>query len=157
MPVLSAYLGGERKPNLPLATATLAGITASVTREQIARAAIEGVIFGLKYGAEQLTLQQVPSHGRLLLTGGASRSSAYQQLTADAFGVPAYTSPTTESVAYGAAMQAAACKQQLPIETIRDQWAAPVTLAAEPKDVDISNNNYQTYLATASWRGADRK
>ncbi len=45
---LLPYLDGERTPNLPSATGTLAGITrTNLTPENIARAAVEGVVCGL--------------------------------------------------------------------------------------------------------------
>src|SRR5690606_38679082 len=46
--VLTPYFEGERTPNLPEATASLTGMTlASTTRENLARAAIEGMLCGL--------------------------------------------------------------------------------------------------------------
>jgi hypothetical protein len=42
--VLAAYLDGERVPDRPNATGTLAGLRTDTTREQIARAAYEGLI-----------------------------------------------------------------------------------------------------------------
>jgi len=71
--VLQPWFEGERTPNLPDATATLFGMTlASTTRENLARAAIEGVLCGLAEG-----LDAVRGHGvsaeRVLLIGGAER------------------------------------------------------------------------------------
>nr|MBA3288369.1 xylulose kinase [Acidimicrobiia bacterium] len=45
--VLLPYLDGERTPNRPEATGVLAGLRTDVTREQLARAAFEGVVCGL--------------------------------------------------------------------------------------------------------------
>ena len=51
--VLQPYFEGERTPNLPDATATLFGMTlASTTRENLARAAIEGMLCGLADGLD---------------------------------------------------------------------------------------------------------
>ena len=45
---LLPYFEGERTPNLPDATASLSGMTlASTTRENLARAAVEGMLRGL--------------------------------------------------------------------------------------------------------------
>ena len=49
--VLTPYFEGERTPNLPDATARLTGMTlASTTRQNLARAAIEGMLCGLADG-----------------------------------------------------------------------------------------------------------
>ena len=45
--ILLPYLDGERTPNRPSATGVLAGLRTDVTREQLARAAVEGVVCGL--------------------------------------------------------------------------------------------------------------
>jgi xylulokinase len=138
VPVLAAYLDGERKPNLPDAVGTLTGIRGDLSREQIARSAIEGVVFGLRRGAHHLDRVGAPMTGRLILTGGAS------------------TSASVESVAVGTAMQAAACVSEATVQSVRDAWAPPTTEAAEPVNAAASVENYERYLAAARWRGADR-
>ena len=51
--VLVPYFEGERTPNLPDATASLSGMTlASTTRENLARAAVEGMLCGLADGLD---------------------------------------------------------------------------------------------------------
>ena len=53
--VLVPYFSGERTPDLPDATASLAGLTlGSTTRENVARAAIEGMLCGLADGLEAI-------------------------------------------------------------------------------------------------------
>ena len=52
--VLVPHLDGERTPNRPDATGLLAGIRSDVTREQLARAAVEGVVCNLLAGADHL-------------------------------------------------------------------------------------------------------
>ncbi len=44
---LLPYFDGERTPNLPAATGVLAGLRSDVSREQLARAAVEGVVCGM--------------------------------------------------------------------------------------------------------------
>ena len=62
---LVPYFEGERTPNLPDATASLTGMTlASTTRENLARAAVEGMLSGLGAGLEALRALGVPSSGR---------------------------------------------------------------------------------------------
>ena len=103
---LLRYLDGERTPNLPTATGTLAGLTRSnSTPENLARAAVEGMLCGLADGIDVLVSQGLEP-GRVLLIGGAARSAAVQQVAADVFGVPVAVPPPGEYVALGAARQA---------------------------------------------------
>ena len=149
LPVLVAYLDGERKPNLPAATGTLAGLTTGTTRDQIARAAIEGVIFGLLRGERALEDAGAAITGRVIATGGASRSFAYLQLLADLSNRPVYLSEALEPVAAGAAIQAAACLQERDICEVRDAWAAKVHLASEPRPDEEAEERYNQYLAVS--------
>jgi len=104
---LVPYFEGERTPNLPDATASLLGMTlASTTRENLARAAVEGMLRGLGAGLDALRRLGVPLH-RALLIGGAAQSEAVQQIAPALFGVPVEVPPPGEYVALGAARQAA--------------------------------------------------
>ena len=102
--VLVPHLDGERTPNRPDATGVIAGLRSDVSREQLARAAVEGVVCNLLGGADHL-----PSgDGRLLLVGGGARSAAYRRVVADLTGRPVVVPDADELVALGAAVQAAA-------------------------------------------------
>lgn len=151
LPVLVAYLDGERKPNLPAATGTLAGLTTGTTRDQIARAAVEGVIFGLLRGERALQDVGAAITGRVIATGGASRSFAYPQLLADLSNRPVHLSEALEPVAAGAAIQAAACLHGRDIREVRDAWAAEAHLAAEPRPDDESEERFNRYLAVSQF------
>ena len=59
------YFEGERTPDLPDATATLSGLTlASTTRENLARAAVEGMLSALADGAAAVRDQGVERRAR---------------------------------------------------------------------------------------------
>ncbi len=104
---LIPYFEGERTPNLPDATASLNGMTlASTTRENLARAAIEGMLSGLGAGLDALRELGVPLE-RALLIGGAAQSEAVREIAPAIFGVPVEVPPPGEYVALGAARQAA--------------------------------------------------
>ncbi|KQZ05105.1 xylulose kinase [Microbacterium sp. Root53] len=123
--VLQPYFEGERTPNLPDATATLFGMTlASTTRENLARAAIEGMLCGLADG-----LDAVRAHGvgadRILLVGGAAQNPAVAAIAAQVFDAPVVVPEPGEYVAAGAAVQAAWA-----LTGERPSW--PVSLSAEP-------------------------
>ncbi|MDQ1654130.1 MAG: xylulokinase [Cryptosporangiaceae bacterium] len=132
-PVLAAFLDGERVPNRPGASGILAGLRSDVSREQLARAAFEGVLAGLVMGIEALDRLGVDTSGRLILTGGGARSMAYRQLTADLTGRPVYTVALDETVAAGAAIQAAAVLHGAAVTDLVKAWAPPATVVAEPR------------------------
>jgi xylulokinase len=105
---LLPYLDGERTPNRPEATGTLAGLRTLHDRSDLARAAVEGIVHGLLDGLEALDAQGVVSDRRLVLTGGGARSRAVRRVLADLSGRPVDVHTDAEMVARGAAVQAAA-------------------------------------------------
>lgn len=107
--VLLPYLDGERTPDLPDATGTLSGLTrAAMTPENLARAAVEGVLCGLGDAVDALRRHGVEPR-RLLLIGGGARSRAVRALAPSLLGVPVTVPAPAEYVALGAARQAALC------------------------------------------------
>jgi xylulokinase len=105
---LVPYFEGERTPNLPDATASLTGMTlASTTRENLARAAVEGMLSGLAAGLEALRALGVPLE-RALLIGGGAQSEAVRQIAPLVLGLEVEVPEPGEYVALGAARQAAA-------------------------------------------------
>ncbi|MDZ8171591.1 xylulokinase [Microbacterium xanthum] len=104
---LLPYFEGERTPNLPDATASLTGMTlASTTRENLARAAVEGMLSGLGAGLDALREVGVPLE-RALLIGGAAQSAAVREIAPAVLGLPVEVPAPGEYVALGAARQAA--------------------------------------------------
>jgi xylulokinase len=123
--VLVPYFEGERTPNLPDAKASIHGLTlASSTRENLARAAHEGMLSGLGAGLDKLRAVGVRER-RLLLIGGAAQSPAVQAIAAQVFDAPVVVPAPGEYVATGAALQAAWV-----LTGERPSW--PVELVAEP-------------------------
>ncbi len=105
--VLVPYLEGERTPDRPAATGTLTGLTgANGTRENLARATVEGMLCGLAAGVDALA--DVGVHGdRVLLIGGGSRSRAVTAIAPAVLGMGVEVLAPAEYVALGAARQAA--------------------------------------------------
>ena len=123
--VLVPYFEGERTPNLPRANASVHGLTlATSTRENLARAAHEGMLAGLGAGLDAVRAVGVQER-RLLLIGGASQSRAVQTVAAQVFDAPVVVPAPGEYVAAGAALQAAWA-----LTGERPSW--PVELVAEP-------------------------
>jgi xylulokinase len=135
------WFDGERTPNRPDASGCFTGLRNDVGAPELARAAVEGVVCGLLEGLDALRAAMGPSaSGRLILVGGAARSSAYRQVLADLAGAPVTTlAPDVEPVALGACVQAAAVLQAVPPEEIARAWgldrAGTVT---EPAAVDAA-------------------
>lgn len=101
------YLDGERTPNLPDATGALVGMsTSSTTRENLARAAVEGLLC-LLADALAAVVELGAEVDRVTLVGGAARSEAVQAIAPQILGVPVEVAPDAEHVADGAARQAA--------------------------------------------------
>ena len=134
---LVPYFDGERTPNRPDATGTLAGLHSDVTREQVARAAIEGVVCGLLDGLDALHAAGVDARGRLVVVGGGARSGAFRQVVADCSGRPVIVPRATEHVAAGACVQAAAVVHGCAPESVAAAWQLGAGDLVEPvPDVD---------------------
>ena len=134
---LVPHFDGERTPNRPNATGTLTNLRTDATREQVARAAVEGVVCGLLDGLDALRQAGVPTpvdggDGRLLLVGGGARSAAYRKVLADITGLPVHVPAGDEHVARGACIQAAAALHQIPASEVTRAWAQPPPAITEP-------------------------
>lgn len=104
---LLPYLDGERTPDLPTASGTLTGMrNDNTTPENLARAAVEGMLCGLADGLDAMRRQGVEAR-RVLLTGGAARSTALRAIAPSLFGAEVGVPTPDEYVAIGAARQAA--------------------------------------------------
>jgi xylulokinase len=126
---LLPYLDGERTPDLPDATGTLGGLTrANATAQNLARAAVEGMLCGLADGMDALGAQGLQAR-RVLLIGGAARSSSVQEVAPSIFGAPVTVPAHLEYVAIGAARQAAWALQSRDGKADLPQWA-PTTSSA---------------------------
>jgi xylulokinase len=154
-PVFAAYLDGERTPDLPNARGVISGLSSELTREQLALAAYEGVVFGLVRGLDMIERQGVPHDGRLVVIGGGAASAAYVQTIADVTGRPVEIVDETEIVAAGAAVQAAAVLLGVPIAGQRDRWAPTTVVDTQPIPDPTFDTVWARYLRTADWRGAD--
>ncbi len=132
-PVLQAFLDGERVPERPAARGILAGLRSDSGREELARAAFEGVLFGLYDGLLALERLGVRTAGRLLVTGGGAYSPAYRQFLADIFGRPVHYIDTGDAAAAGAAVQAAAILHGTTVGEVAAAWAPSTEVVAEPR------------------------
>jgi xylulokinase len=130
--VVVPYFDGERTPNRPDASGAISGLRTDTTREQLARAAIEGVVCGLLDGLDALSSVAETGAGRLVLVGGGARSPAYRQLLADLSGRAVTVPAELEHVAAGACVQAAAVLHQRPPEQVSAAWDLSEGTVVEP-------------------------
>lgn len=105
--VLLPYFGGERTPNRPNATGLMHGLRTTTTREQIARAYVEGLLCSMKDAVAALEEATGVKTQRILLIGGGAQSEAVRRIAPQIFGVAVDVPQTAEYVALGAARQAA--------------------------------------------------
>ena len=105
--VVLPYFGGERTPNRPEATGLLQGLRTTTTREQIARAYVEGLLCSMKDAVAALEASTKVATRRILLIGGGAQSEAVRMIAPQVFGVAVDVPQTAQYVALGAARQAA--------------------------------------------------
>ncbi|MEO6827466.1 MAG: xylulokinase [Microbacteriaceae bacterium] len=131
------YLDGERTPNLPSASGTLLGLTRSaMTPENLARAAVLGVLNSLADALDALVGQGITLQ-RVLLIGGGAKSVALQQAAASVLGVPVEIPEPGEYVALGAAKQAAWALHSVgstPGSATIPHWQRRLQARFEPED-----------------------
>ncbi|HYZ57990.1 MAG TPA: xylulokinase [Streptosporangiaceae bacterium] len=152
---LLPYLAGERSPNRPDATGVLNGITsANLTRENMARAAIEAVLCSLADGIDNLVACGITPE-RVVLIGGAARSPAVRSIAPAIFGVPVTVPEAAEYVAIGAARQAA---WALSGAGEPPAWQGPpaATCTAEPRP-EIRDRYARLREDTAEWHERTNK
>lgn len=136
-PVLVPYFDGERTPNLPDASGVLAALRNDTTREELALAAHDGVLCGLFEGLDALRSAGVNIDGRLHLIGGGSRSNAYRVRAAVLLGDSVMVPDDDETVALGAAVQAAAVATGGHPVDMATQWPlGGGTLVEPPPGID---------------------
>ena len=147
------YFNGERTPALPKARATISGISSTnFSRENIARAAMEGATLGLRYGMEILKrLNVTPDEIRLV--GGGSKSAIWRRIAADIFGCPVVCPTSSEAAAMGCVVQAMWCYDRLnglntPITTLAEEAITldPSTRIIPGPDTSLYNNIYDEYV-----------
>jgi xylulokinase len=148
--VLTPYFDGERTPNRPGASGAMTGLRTATTREQLARAAIEGVVCGLLDGLDALTDAGVRTDGNIVLVGGGAGSAAYPRVLAELSGRPVVVPDETEHVAAGACIQAAAVLGSRPITEVAREWALARGPVTEP---DLGVDREAVRAAYAKARG----
>lgn len=97
---------GVREPG-PEAKGAIIGFGEAHTRAHFYRAIIEGLVYGLRAGREQIERKTGRPIRRVVVAGGGSQSDVAMQITADVFGLTAERPAVYETSALGAAINLA--------------------------------------------------
>ncbi|MDL2229269.1 xylulokinase [Treponema sp. OttesenSCG-928-L16] len=110
--IVLPFFNGERTPNLPNGRASINGITSTnFKRENLARAALESAIFGMRIGLE--TFNELGFKAReIRLIGGGAKSRVWQYIAANVMKLPVRIPAGDEAAALGGAIQALWCMEQ---------------------------------------------
>jgi len=141
------YLMGERTPHLdPNARGALVGLTAQHTRAHVIRAILEGVAFSLRDTFTIFRELGVPVKS-IRLGGGGARSSLWQQIQADIYGMPVDLVAAEEGAAYGAALLAGVGGGVWRSVEAACETAVHVAKRVEPiaRNVESLNRRYEEY------------
>jgi xylulokinase len=152
--LLLPYFNGERTPALPLATATITGMTSlNMQADMFCRAAMEGATYGLRYGFDVIKRSGIQSR-EIRLTGGGAKSSQWCQMVADIFNCEVVRLTGEEAGAIGAALQALWCynstsNKSITIEEITTKFVKlddSSRLKPNPSTASMYDEIYQKYL-----------
>jgi xylulokinase len=122
--VVLPFFNGERIPNLPRGRASVLGATAAnFTVENIARAAMEAAIFGMRIGLESFKRLGFAAR-EIRLVGGGAKSELWREIAANVTGLPVRVPKEEEAAALGAAIQALWCVER------NAEAAVPIDIAA---------------------------
>jgi len=143
-PILRPWIDGERTPNHPDARAVLSNLDNTLELADLARAAFEGVVFGIYFGMEKLMAAGLEPK-RLIVTGGGSKSNAYLQFISNLAGQPVFTVEFEDAAASGAAVQAASAVQNIELRSLVHAWEPKLKVGAEPKDNQNTREVYENF------------
>ena len=137
LPFLTGERGGVASPS---SVGGWLGVGLDTTRDDLARAAVEGVLFAIRRGAELLA-EPMSGQSEITLSGGGWRSSLLVALAAGVLGRPVRRLRLRSASALGAAMLAARCiGEDLVPERPQDSVVSPT---GSPQLEDA----YQRWLA----------
>lgn len=144
-PIFLPYLNGERAPIWDAnARGVFFGIGENCTREELAYAVFEGVVFSLYHIYEAMGSPNVKT---MVISGGAAVSTSLNLLKAEMFGIPAKTLEENDTSALGAALIAAVSIGWYPdIETaVEDSVKIKETIVPTESHKEWMRNRYSLY------------
>ncbi len=121
------------------------GLTLKNTRDDLARAVLEGIAYELRWAIEEIRAAGV-SVDEVIMVGGAARSIAWPQIVADASGIRIQVPPVTQAAGWGAALLAGLGYGAIPSLDSAPQPQGETQRSAQlPEHQEIYEKNYQRY------------
>ncbi len=143
------FFNGERVPDYPHGEGVLLGMRqGNVSRENIARATLEGVTYEFILGLDAFRENGIDVSS-LTLTGGGSKSRVWRQLVADMTQCPVRVPVIREAAAFGAALHGMWCLEGGRIEDVgREHIAYDDSTSAYPDESqkEIYRAGYERWL-----------
>lgn len=140
------YFSGERTPiNDTQASGVIAGLNLSHTREQLFRAVLEGVGFGVRHNLE--TFAGIGACvSRVVAVGGGAQTQTWLQIVSDITGVSQTLPSVTVGAAYGDAFLAGRAAGLLKPNDIHDWVQVDRQIAPQVQNRAIYDALYAEYL-----------
>ena len=136
--VVLPYLDGERTPNLPTASGTIAGLRHTTTPQQILMATYEGAVASLlvAFDAIDAAVGGLDPALPLMLVGGGARGRTWRSVVGRLTGRAVLVPVAGELVALGAAVQATAILRGERPAAIAARWGSASGELLDPVPID---------------------
>lgn len=137
--VVLPYFDGERTPNLPYASGLFYGLRHDTTPGQILRAAYEGAAASLLTAVDEVLAaggEAAVADAPLVLIGGGAKGEAWRTTVRRLSGRPLLVPRAEETVALGAAAQAAALLTGETADAVARRWDTRAGTLYDPLSAD---------------------
>lgn len=135
--VVVPFLDGERTPNLPDATGTIAGLTHETTPAEVLRSAYDGVVVSL-LGALDRVAGDIDDGVPIVLIGGGAKGAVWREVVRRLSGRAVEVPDAQELVALGAAAQAAAVLTGEQPDAVARRWGTRRGVVLDPVERDAA-------------------
>jgi xylulokinase len=135
------YFDGERTPNVPDASAAVLGLRHDTDPRSILMATYEGAVVGLLDALETIDRcsSGIDPGAPLVLIGGGARSEVWRRVVQRLSGRAVSIPESTEFVAIGAAVQAAAAFGGETLREVSARWQTRAGTMLEPMPRDVES------------------
>jgi xylulokinase len=133
------YFDGERTPNLPNASGAVLGLRHDTDPRSILMATYEGAAIGLLDGLQVIDgcSSGIDPEAALVLIGGGAKSDVWRSVIGRLSGRAISVPSSTELVALGAAVQAAATFGSEDVRDVAARWHSSAGTLLEPVPQDV--------------------
>lgn len=140
------YFSGERTPiNDPHARGVIAGMSLSTTRDDLYRASLESVAYGIRHNIDAFRQIGAPVK-RVVAVGGGTQSTTWLQIVSDVAGIEQVVPKLTIGASYGDAFLSGLVAGLLKRDNLAQWVKAGQTITPNPDNQAIYEPLYQDYL-----------